>query len=84
VEINNRFLQEMAKTLLIESNIYSRFGVDAICTACYIINRVFLRLILDKTPYELFKGKKLIVSYFHVFGCKCFILKNVNDRNGKF
>lgn len=74
----------MARTLLIESKISSRFWAEAVSTACYIINRVFLRPILDKTPYELFKGKKPIVSYFHVFGCKCFILKNANDRVGKF
>jgi len=45
---------------------------------------VFLRPTLEKTPYEVYKGKKPIVSYFHVFGCKCFILKNANNRTEKF
>ena len=31
----------------------------------------------EKTPYELWKGKKPNVSYFHVFGSTCYIL---NDR----
>jgi len=74
----------MARTILIKSNISSRFWAEVVSTACYVINRVFLRHILEKTLYELFKGKKPIVSYFHVFGYKCFILKNANDRIGKF
>jgi hypothetical protein len=28
-----------------------------------------------KTCYELMHGRKPKVSHFHVFGCKCFILK---------
>jgi len=74
----------MARTLLIESIISSRFWVEAISIACYIIDRVFFRPILEKTPYEVYKGKKSNVSYLHIFGCKCFILKNPIDLSGKF
>ena len=38
---------------------------------------------LDKTPYELWKNKKPNISYFKVFGSKCFIL-NTKDNLGKF
>lgn len=40
--------------------------------------------ILEKTPYELLKGRKPNISYFRVFGCKCFILNNRKDNLGKF
>jgi hypothetical protein len=43
-------------------------------TACYSINRFYLHRILKKTSYELLTGKKPNVSYFRVFGSKCFIL----------
>lgn len=33
-------------------------------------------LILNKTPYELFKGRRPNISYFHEFGCTCYILNN--------
>jgi len=33
-------------------------------------------------PYELLIGKKPNISYFRVFGCKCFIYKK--KRLGKF
>jgi hypothetical protein len=36
-----------------------------------------------KTSYELITGKKPQVSYFRVFGCKCFIL-NKRPRTSKF
>ena len=43
-----------------------------------------IRPILKKTPYELFKERKPNISYFHPFGCKCFVLNNGKDNLGKF
>ena len=43
-----------------------------------------VRPILKKTPYELYKGKKSVISYFKPFGCKCFILINGKKNIGKF
>jgi hypothetical protein len=51
------------------------FWVDAISTACYISNRIFLRSILHFNPFELRFGHKPSVSHFRTFGCKCFVLK---------
>jgi len=31
---------------------------------------------LEKTAYELFKGRSPNISYFHQFGCTCYILNN--------
>jgi hypothetical protein len=52
-----------------------RFWADAISTACYISNRIFLRSILHLTPFELRFGRKPFVSHFRPFGYKCFALK---------
>src|SRR3954470_22619925 len=49
----------------------------------YIQNRISIRPILNKTPYELWKNRKPNISYFHPFGCVCFIL-NTKDYLGKF
>jgi hypothetical protein len=51
------------------------FWADAISTACYISNRIFLRSILHLTPFELCFCRKPSVSHFRPFGCKCFVLK---------
>ena len=42
--------------------------------SCYIQNRIYIRPILEKTAYELFKGIRPNISYFHQFGCTCYIL----------
>jgi hypothetical protein len=52
-----------------------RFWADAISTAYYISNRIFLRSILHLTPFELRFGCKPSVSHLRPFGCKCFVLK---------
>ena len=83
VERKNRTLQEMAKTMLNENKLLKYFWFEAVNTSCYVSNRILLRPILKKTPYKLRKNKKANISYFKVFGCKCFILKT-KDNLEKF
>jgi hypothetical protein len=83
VERKNRSLLDMARTMLDEYKTPDRFWADAINTACYSINRLYIHRILKKTSYELLTGKKPNVSYFIVFGSKCFILIK-RGRNSKF
>jgi hypothetical protein len=83
VERKNRTLLDMARTMLDEYKIPDRFWAEAINTACYSINQLYLHQILKKTSYELLTGKKPNVSYFRVFGSKCFILIK-RGRNSKF
>jgi hypothetical protein len=74
VETKNRTLWDMARTMLDEYKKPDRFWAVAINTVCYSINRLYLHRILKKTSYELLTGKKPNISYFRVFGSKCFIL----------
>nr|AAP53706.1 retrotransposon protein, putative, unclassified [Oryza sativa Japonica Group] len=78
VERKNRVLVEMARTMLDEYKTTRKFWAEAINTACYISNRVFLRSKLGKTSYELRFGHQPKVSHLRVFGCKCFVLKSGN------
>jgi hypothetical protein len=55
-----------------------RFWAYAINTACYILNRIFLRSILHLTPFKLHFGRKPSVSHLSPFKCKCFVLKRDN------
>jgi hypothetical protein len=73
----------MARTMLDEYKTPDRFWAEAINTTCYSINRLYLHRILKKTSYELLTGKKTNVSYFRVFGSKCFILIK-RGRKSKF
>jgi len=56
---------------IIGLNIY-----DPVNTTCYVQNRIYIRRILEKAAYELFKGRRPNISYFHQFGCACYILNN--------
>jgi hypothetical protein len=83
VERKNRTILDMARTMLDEYKTLDWFWAEAINTACYSINRLYLHRILKKTSYELLTGKKPNVSYFRVFGSKCFILIK-RGRKSKF
>lgn len=83
VETKSRALQEMVKTIINKTNIVSHFWTEAVNTSCYIHNRISIRHILSKTPYELCKNRKPNISYFHPFGCSCFIL-NTKENSNKF
>ncbi|KAK1699023.1 hypothetical protein QYE76_015720 [Lolium multiflorum] len=83
VERKNRTIIEMARTMLSEFNSPHNFWGEAISTAVHYSNRLFLRPLHNKTPYELLTGNKTNVMYIRVFGCKC-LVKNNKGKLGKF
>ena len=66
-----------------DSHLLKYFWAEAVSIACYVLNRVLIRPILNKTSYELFYNRIPKVSYFKIFGYKCFIL-NTRDALDKF
>lgn len=83
VERKNRTLQEMARAMIHRNNVPIRFWVEAINTACYVVNRVYGTPSSSTTPYKIWKGKTQNLCYFHIFGCVHYIL-NDKDHLGKF
>ncbi|WVZ81506.1 hypothetical protein U9M48_028873 [Paspalum notatum var. saurae] len=75
VERKKHTLVEMAWTMLDEHRTPRRFWAEAVNTACYIANRIFLRAFLEKTSYELRFGRQPSVKHLRAFGCRCFVLK---------
>ncbi|GAV67912.1 hypothetical protein CFOL_v3_11415 [Cephalotus follicularis] len=74
----------MCRTILNENQLPKYFWAEAINTSAYVLNRSSIRLILKKTPYELWRGRKPNIGYFRTFGCKCFIHNNGKEHLGKF
>jgi hypothetical protein len=68
-------LCEMARMMLDEHRTPRRFWAETVNTACYVSNMIYLRVHKKKTCFEMMHGRTPKVSHFHVFGCKCFILK---------
>jgi hypothetical protein len=73
----------MARTMLGEYKMPERFWLEDVNTACHAINRLYLHRLLKKTSYELLTCNKPNVSYFGVFGSKCYILVK-KGRYSKF
>jgi hypothetical protein len=75
VEMKNMTLIDMARSMLMEYNVLNFYWTEAINIACHTSNRLYCHKLLKKTPYELLIGRKTNISYFRVFGCKCYILR---------
>ncbi|GJY15025.1 retrovirus-related pol polyprotein from transposon TNT 1-94, partial [Tanacetum coccineum] len=73
----------MSRTMLNEQSLPQKFWCNAVDTLTYILNRILIRAIIGKTPYELLRGRKPTLDYVRVFGSKCFIL-NTKDYLTKF
>ena len=76
VEKMNRTLEGMARTMLLWSGLPRSFWAEAVNTACYTHNRAMIRSILNKTPYELLRGRKPNISHLRCFGAKCYVHNN--------
>ncbi|GJR43013.1 retrovirus-related pol polyprotein from transposon TNT 1-94 [Tanacetum coccineum] len=63
--------------MLIFSKTPEFLWAEAIATACFTHNRSLVHTRHNKTPYELIKGRKPNVQYFHVFRFLCY---PTNDR----
>ncbi|CAM8892868.1 unnamed protein product [Rhodiola kirilowii] len=84
VERKNRTLEDMTRTMLLENSVARNFWAEAMNAACHVLNRCYLRPFLNKTPYELLKGRKHNISHLRVFGCRCYVHLNGKDHLGKF
>jgi len=69
--------------MLIDAKLPTYFWAEAVKTACFVQNCSLVNA-HGKTPYEMIKRKKPNVKYFHIFGCKCFVLKVHPEMAGKF
>ncbi|GKD17445.1 putative ribonuclease H-like domain-containing protein, partial [Tanacetum coccineum] len=81
-ERKNRTLIEAARTMLADSKLPTTFWAEVVNTACYVQNRVLVINPHNKTPYELFLGKKPALSFMRPFGCPVTIL-NTLDHLGQ-
>lgn len=71
-ERKNRSLTEMATCMLLDSGLEKRFWGEATLTATYLQNRLPSRSI-QKTPYELWWGRKPALGHLKVFGSEAFV-----------
>ncbi|GJX12675.1 retrovirus-related pol polyprotein from transposon TNT 1-94 [Tanacetum coccineum] len=78
VERRNRTLVEATHTRLIFTRLPEFLWAEVVATACFTQNQSIIHTRHIKTPYELLRGRKPNVEYFHMFGSLCY---PTNDRD---
>ena len=53
-------------------------------TASYILNRAMLHPNVELTPYELLRGRKIVINHMRTFGCSCYLDNNGKENQRKF
>ena len=66
--------------MIAESSMNEAYWAEEVNTACYTKNRAMINKALDKTLFEIYRGKKPNMSNFRGFDCKCYVLNNGKDQ----
>ncbi|KAK9119163.1 hypothetical protein Scep_017256 [Stephania cephalantha] len=72
-EKKNRTIMEMARCLMCEKNLPSEYWAEASHTAVFLLNRLPIKAVVGRTPYEVWFGFKPFLKNLKVFGCLCFV-----------
>ena len=67
-ERRNQTLKDMVRSMVSHSSLPESLWGEALKTAAYILNRVPSKAV-NKTPYELWTGKKPSIKHLHIWGC---------------
>jgi len=64
---------EKARSMLSRARLGQEFWAEAMGIACYLVNRSPSSVLEDKTPQEVWIGKKPSLSHLRVFGCDAYV-----------
>jgi transposase InsO family protein len=82
VERRNQTIVGMARSMLKAKTMPAAFWGEAVSTAVFILNRSPTKALKDKTPYEVWHGRRPNVSFLRTFGCVGHV-KNTKPNLGK-
>ncbi|KAJ9561114.1 hypothetical protein OSB04_006274 [Centaurea solstitialis] len=78
-ERRNRTLLDMVRTMMCHSTLPMSFWGHALETAAHILNRAPTKSV-EKTPYELWKGKKPNMSFLRIWGCEVYVKRPTSEK----
>ena len=73
VERMNITLMEKARSMLNDLGLLHDYWEEEVDMACYVVNRLSMLTLVDKTPYEAWDGKSPSLSHLSVFVCDSFV-----------
>jgi hypothetical protein len=68
----------MARALLKQRRMPAEFWGEAVVTTVYLQNRLLMKSLAGRIPYEAWHGRKSVVNHLRVFGCRAFV-KQLSD-----
>src|SRR4051812_37375628 len=75
----NRTLLDMVRSMMSQSDLPLLFRGHALETAAFTLNRVPSKSV-DKTPYEIWTGKRHSLSFLKILGCEAFVKRLQSDK----
>ncbi|KAJ9567756.1 hypothetical protein OSB04_003722, partial [Centaurea solstitialis] len=78
-ERRNRTLLDMVRSMMCRSTLPVSFWGHALETAAHILNRAPTKSV-EKTPYELWKGKKPKMSFLKIWGCEVYVKRPTSEK----
>ncbi|KAJ9566119.1 hypothetical protein OSB04_002085 [Centaurea solstitialis] len=78
-ERRNRTLLDMVRSMMCHSTLPVSFWGHALETTTHIRNRAPIKSI-EKTPYELWKGKKPKMSFLKIWGCEVYVKRPTSEK----
>nr|GFA53430.1 hypothetical protein [Tanacetum cinerariifolium] len=79
VERRNQTFVEAARNMLTFANLPLFLWAKAIVIAFFTQNHSIIHKCFDKIPYKLMNKRKPNIKFFHVFGCRCYLLNDYDD-----
>ncbi|KAJ9561242.1 hypothetical protein OSB04_006402 [Centaurea solstitialis] len=78
-ERRNRTLLDMVRSMMCHSILPVSLWGHALETAAHILNRAPTKSV-EKTPYELWKGKKPKMSFLKIWGCEVYVKRPTSEK----
>ncbi|KAJ9543849.1 hypothetical protein OSB04_023556 [Centaurea solstitialis] len=78
-ERRNRTLLDMVRSMMCRSSLPVSFWGHALETAAHILNKVPTKSV-EKTPYEIWTGKKPKLSFLKIWGCEVYVKRPTSEK----
>jgi hypothetical protein len=69
----NKMLMEKSRCMLSGDGLGKEFWEEVVGTACYLVNKSPSSVLDEKTPQEVWTGKKPSLTHLKVFGCEAYV-----------